>query len=48
MVHGGYKKNDEGLIVDPIEFIEDPQYYIDISVTPCGGVVFNSNTSTEL
>lgn len=44
---GGYKKNDEGLIIDPIEFIEDPQYYIDISVTPAGGVVLNSKTSTE-
>jgi hypothetical protein len=31
---GGYKKNAEGLIIDPIEFVEDPQYYIDISVTP--------------
>lgn len=33
---GGYKKNLEGLIIDPLEFVEDPQYYIDISVTPCG------------
>lgn len=31
---GGYKKNKEGLIIDPIEFVKDPQYYIDISVTP--------------
>ena len=31
---GGYKKNAQGLIIDPIEFVEDPQYYIDISVTP--------------
>lgn len=31
---GGYKKNKEGLIIDPLEFVEDPQYYIDISVTP--------------
>ena len=31
---GGYKKNAEGLIIDTIEFVEDPQYYIDISVTP--------------
>jgi len=33
---GGYKKNAEGLIIDPLEFVKDPQYYIDISVTPCG------------
>lgn len=33
---GGYKKNAEGLIIDPLEFVEDPKYYIDISVTPCG------------
>jgi hypothetical protein len=31
---GGYKKNDKGEIVDPLEFTPDPQYYIDISVTP--------------
>lgn len=31
---GGYKKNKEGLITEPIEFIPDPEYYIDISVTP--------------
>lgn len=31
---GGYKKNAEGLIIDPLEFVKDPQYYIDISVTP--------------
>jgi hypothetical protein len=31
---GGYKKNAEGLIIDPLEFVDDPQYYIDISVTP--------------
>lgn len=33
---GGYKKSIEGLIIDPIEFVEDPQYYIDISTTPLG------------
>lgn len=32
---GGYKRNAEGLIIDPLEFVQDPQYYIDISVTPC-------------
>ncbi len=31
---GGYKKNAEGLIIDPLEFVDDPEYYIDISVTP--------------
>lgn len=31
---GGYKRNAEGLIIDPIEFVKDPEYYIDISVTP--------------
>lgn len=31
---GGYKRNSKGEIVDPIEFTEDPQYYIDITVTP--------------
>jgi hypothetical protein len=31
---GGYVSNEEGLIKDPIKFIDDPQYYIDISVTP--------------
>lgn len=31
---GGYKKNADGLIIDPIEFVADPEYYIDISVTP--------------
>lgn len=29
---GGYRRNKEGDIADPIEFVEDPQYYIDISV----------------
>jgi hypothetical protein len=31
---GGYRKNDKGEITDPLEYTEDPQYYIDISVTP--------------
>lgn len=31
---GGYARNEQGEISDPIEFREDPQYYIDISVTP--------------
>lgn len=31
---GGYKRDDKGDISEPIEFIEDPQYYIDVSVTP--------------
>ena len=31
---GGYKKNEQGEVSDPIEFIPDPEYYIDISVTP--------------
>jgi hypothetical protein len=31
---GGYRQNKEGLIIDPLEFVEDPQYYLDISVTP--------------
>lgn len=33
---GGYKRNNSGEILDPVEFVEDPQYYIDISVTPLG------------
>jgi hypothetical protein len=33
---GGYVRTPEGDIADPIVFIEDPQYYIDISVTPTG------------
>jgi len=33
---GGYRRNNEGDISDPIEFTPDPQYYIDISVTPKG------------
>ncbi len=32
---GGYKKNAQGLIIDPLEYVDDPEYYIDISVTPC-------------
>jgi hypothetical protein len=31
---GGYQRNNDGDIADPIKFVEDPQYYIDISVTP--------------
>lgn len=31
---GGYRRNNSGDVLDPIEFTEDPQYYIDISVTP--------------
>lgn len=34
MNRGGYRRNNSGEIADPIEFTEDPQYYIDISVTP--------------
>lgn len=31
---GGYAKNEHGEISDPIKFTPDPEYYIDISVTP--------------
>ena len=31
---GGYKRNESGDIIDPVEFTADPEYYIDISVTP--------------
>ena len=31
---GGYKRNEAGEIADPIEFTPDPEYYLDISVTP--------------
>lgn len=31
---GGYAKNEHGEISDPIKYTPDPQYYIDISVTP--------------
>lgn len=34
LYRGGYKKNDQGEIVDPLEFTPDPEYYVDISVTP--------------
>jgi len=44
---GGYMNTGTGLHEKP-EFLEDPQYYIDISVTPRGGVILNSKTSTEL
>lgn len=31
---GGYKRNELDEIAEALEYIEDPQYYIDISVTP--------------
>jgi hypothetical protein len=31
---GGYAKNDAGEITEPLEYTPDPEYYIDISVTP--------------
>jgi len=31
---GGYKRTEDGDIADPIEFTPDPEYYVDISVTP--------------
>jgi hypothetical protein len=31
---GGYKRNENGDIADPIHFTPDPEYYLDISVTP--------------
>lgn len=31
---GGYKRTEADEIADPIEFTPDPEYYIDISVTP--------------
>ena len=31
---GGYKKNMKGEIIDPLDFTPDPEYYLDISVTP--------------
>lgn len=31
---GGYKRNEADEIADPLEFTPDPEYYIDISVTP--------------
>ena len=34
LYRGGYSRNHHGEITDPLEFTEDPQYYIDISVTP--------------
>lgn len=34
---GGYRRNEYGEISEPIQFKEDPQYYIDISVTPIRG-----------
>jgi len=32
---GGYMNTGTGLHEKP-EYLEDPQYYIDISITPCG------------
>ena len=29
---GGYKRTEDGLISDPIEFTPDPEYYIDLSI----------------
>jgi hypothetical protein len=34
LYRGGYRKNAEGEIMEPLEFTTDPEYYIDISVTP--------------
>lgn len=31
---GGYKRNMEGDIIEPLNFTPDPEWYIDISVTP--------------
>lgn len=31
---GGYKRDDNGDIAEPLEFTPDPEYYIDISITP--------------
>ena len=31
---GGYKRTEDGDLVEPFEFTRDPEYYIDISVTP--------------
>ena len=31
---GGYKRDEKGDIAEPLEFTPDPEYYIDISVTP--------------
>lgn len=31
---GGYKKDDTGMITDPLEYTADPEYYLDISVIP--------------
>jgi hypothetical protein len=33
---GGYKRDENGDIAEPYEFTPDPEYYIDISVTPLG------------
>jgi len=34
LYRGGYARNEHGEISDPLEFTPDPEYYIDISVTP--------------
>jgi len=31
---GGYLRNQAGDLLEPLEYIKDPQYYLDISVTP--------------
>jgi hypothetical protein len=31
---GGYKHDENGEIAEPLHFTPDPEYYIDISVTP--------------
>lgn len=31
---GGYRRNNSGEISEPVDFTKDPEYYIDISVTP--------------
>ncbi len=31
---GGYKRDENGDIAEPVEFTPDPEYYIDISITP--------------
>lgn len=31
---GGYKRNEADEITEPLEYTPDPEYYLDISVTP--------------
>jgi hypothetical protein len=31
---GGYRRDKNGELLEPVQFVEDPQYYLDISVTP--------------